>query len=36
VTDQDPPCAHFRTGSFATGVALVDEIGRLGETAPHR
>jgi 4a-hydroxytetrahydrobiopterin dehydratase len=22
-------CAHFRTGSFATGIALVDAIGRL-------
>jgi 4a-hydroxytetrahydrobiopterin dehydratase len=28
-------CARFRTGSFATGVALVDEIGRLSEAAPH-
>jgi 4a-hydroxytetrahydrobiopterin dehydratase len=26
-------CAHFRTGSFARGVALVDEIGRLAEAA---
>lgn len=24
-------CAHFRTGTFATGVALVDAIGRLAE-----
>ena len=28
-------CAHFRTGSFAAGIALVDEIGRLAEAA-HR
>ena len=27
--------AHFRTGSFATGVALVDAIGRLAEAADH-
>jgi len=26
-------CAHFRTGSFATGVALVDAIGRLAAAA---
>ena len=26
---------HFRTGSFATGVALVDAIGRLADTANH-
>jgi 4a-hydroxytetrahydrobiopterin dehydratase len=26
-------CAHFRTGSFAAGVALVDAIGRLAEAA---
>lgn len=26
-------CAHFRTGSFATGVSLVAEIGRLAEAA---
>jgi 4a-hydroxytetrahydrobiopterin dehydratase len=28
-------CAHFRTGSFATGIALVDAIGRLAATADH-
>ena len=28
-------CAYFRTGSFATGVALVDEIGRLADAANH-
>ena len=28
-------CAHFRTGSFATGVALVDAIGRLADAANH-
>ena len=27
-------CAHFRTGSFAAGVALVDAIGRLADAAP--
>jgi 4a-hydroxytetrahydrobiopterin dehydratase len=27
--------AHFRTGSFAKGVALVDEIGRLADAANH-
>lgn len=27
--------AHFRTGSFATGVALVEAIGRLAEAANH-
>lgn len=26
-------CAHFRTGSFAAGVALVDAIGRLADAA---
>ena len=29
-------CAHFRNGSFAAGVALVDAIGRLAEAANHR
>jgi 4a-hydroxytetrahydrobiopterin dehydratase len=29
-------CAHFRTGSFASGVALVDEIGRLADAANHQ
>jgi 4a-hydroxytetrahydrobiopterin dehydratase len=28
-------CAHFRTGSFAAGVALVDAIGRLAGAANH-
>ena len=28
-------CAHFRTGSFATGVELVGVIGRLADTADH-
>jgi len=28
-------CAHFRTGSFAAGVALVDAIGRLADAAHH-
>jgi 4a-hydroxytetrahydrobiopterin dehydratase len=28
-------CAHFRTGSFATGVALVDAIGVLADAANH-
>ena len=28
-------CTYFRTGSFATGVALVDAIGRLADTANH-
>jgi 4a-hydroxytetrahydrobiopterin dehydratase len=28
-------CGHFRTGSFAAGVALVDEIGRLADAAGH-
>jgi 4a-hydroxytetrahydrobiopterin dehydratase len=28
-------CAHFRTGSFAAGVALVDAIGRLADSANH-
>jgi 4a-hydroxytetrahydrobiopterin dehydratase len=27
--------AHFRTGSFAAGVALVDAIGRLADAANH-
>jgi 4a-hydroxytetrahydrobiopterin dehydratase len=27
----DGACTHFRTGSFATGVALVDAIGRLAD-----
>jgi 4a-hydroxytetrahydrobiopterin dehydratase len=28
-------CAHFPTGSFATGVALVEAIGRLADAANH-
>jgi len=28
-------CAHFRTGSFATGVELVDVIGKLADSANH-
>jgi 4a-hydroxytetrahydrobiopterin dehydratase len=28
-------CAHFRTGSFAAGVALVDAIGRLADAVNH-
>ena len=28
-------CAYFRTGSFATGVALVDAIGSLADTGNH-
>jgi 4a-hydroxytetrahydrobiopterin dehydratase len=27
--------AHFQTGSFSVGVALVDEIGRLADAANH-
>jgi hypothetical protein len=30
---RDDACAHFRTGSFAEGVALVDAIGRLADAA---
>lgn len=29
-------CAHFRTGSFATGLALVDAIGALAAAADHQ
>jgi 4a-hydroxytetrahydrobiopterin dehydratase len=28
-------CTHFRTGSFAAGLALVDAIGRLADAANH-
>ncbi len=28
-------CAHFRTGSFEAGIALVEEIGRLADAANH-
>ncbi|MEV6967264.1 VOC family protein [Hamadaea sp. NPDC051192] len=31
----DGACAYFGTGSFATGVALVAEIGRLADEANH-
>lgn len=31
----DGACAHFNTGSFAAGVALVDAIGRLANAANH-
>lgn len=30
-----PACAYFSTGSFAKGVALIDEIGRLADAANH-
>jgi 4a-hydroxytetrahydrobiopterin dehydratase len=30
---RDDACTHFRTGSFAAGVALVDAIGRLADAA---
>ena len=30
---RDAACAHFRTGSFAEGVALVDAIGRVADAA---
>ena len=32
---RDDACAHFRTGSFAAGVALADAIGRLAEAVNH-
>jgi 4a-hydroxytetrahydrobiopterin dehydratase len=32
---RDDACTHFRTGSFAAGVALVDAIGRLADAANH-
>ena len=32
---RDDASTHFRTGSFATGVALVDAIGRLADAADH-
>lgn len=31
----DRASAYFRTGSFATGVALVDAVGRLADAAEH-
>jgi 4a-hydroxytetrahydrobiopterin dehydratase len=30
---REDACGHFRTGSFAAGVALVDAIGRLADAA---
>jgi 4a-hydroxytetrahydrobiopterin dehydratase len=33
---RDDASTHFRTGSFAAGVALVDAIGRLAEAANRR
>jgi 4a-hydroxytetrahydrobiopterin dehydratase len=32
---RDAASTHFRTGSFAAGVALVDAIGRLADAANH-
>lgn len=32
---RDDACAHFRTGSFAAGVALVNAIGKLADAADH-
>jgi 4a-hydroxytetrahydrobiopterin dehydratase len=32
---RDDACAHFRTGSFAAGVALVDAIAKLAVAADH-
>ena len=32
---RDDASTHFRTGSFAAGVALVDAIGRLADAANH-
>jgi 4a-hydroxytetrahydrobiopterin dehydratase len=32
---RDDASTHFRTGSFARGVALVDAIGRLADAADH-
>ncbi len=32
---RDNASTHFRTGSFAAGVALVDAIGRLADAADH-
>ncbi|MGH2967092.1 MAG: 4a-hydroxytetrahydrobiopterin dehydratase, partial [Solirubrobacterales bacterium] len=32
---RDDAAAHFRTGSFAAGVALVDAIGKLADAANH-
>ena len=32
---RDDAATHFRTGSFATGVALVDAIGTLADAANH-
>jgi len=32
---RDDAAAHFRTGSFAKGVALIDAIGALADAANH-
>ena len=32
---RDDASTHFRTGSFAVGVALVNAIGRLADDAKH-
>ena len=32
---RDAASTHFRTGSFAAGVALVDAIGTLADAANH-
>jgi 4a-hydroxytetrahydrobiopterin dehydratase len=32
---RDDACAHFRTDSFAAGVAFVDEITRIADAAGH-
>ena len=32
---RDDASTHFRTGSFAAGVALVDAIGKLADAANH-
>jgi 4a-hydroxytetrahydrobiopterin dehydratase len=32
---RDDASTHFRTGSFAAGVELVDAIGRLADAANH-
>ncbi|HKN80999.1 MAG TPA: VOC family protein [Actinomycetota bacterium] len=32
---RDDACGHFRTGSFAAGVALVDAIAKLADAADH-
>ena len=32
---RDDACAHFRTGSFAAGVALVNDVAKLARAADH-